>query len=86
MTILPAKRLEIITQAAKRKGRLQVGADADITVFDPAEILDTATFEDDLSFSNGVRHVFVNGAAVVRGGETVEGSLPGRPLLGRFRN
>jgi dihydroorotase len=85
MTIMPAKRLEIISPAAKRKGRLQTGADADITVFDPAKILDTATFEDDLSFSEGVRHVFVNGQAVVRDGQTVDGVRPGRPLLGRFK-
>ena len=85
MTIMPARRLEIVAPAARRKGRLQPGADADITVFDPDEILDTATFEDDLSFSRGVRHVFVNGEMVVRDGETVAGALPGEPLLGRFR-
>jgi len=85
MTIMPAERLEIITPAARRKGRLQSGADADIAVFDPDEIRDTATFEDDLSFSKGVVHVLVNGEFVVRDGQTVEGVAPGRPLLGRFR-
>lgn len=85
MTIMPAQRLEIITPAARRKGRLQVGADADITVFDPESIRDTATFEDDLSFSTGIVHVLVNGEFVVRDGQTVESVAPGRPLLGRFR-
>ncbi len=85
MTIMPAKRLAIITPDAKRKGRLQAGADADITVFDPAKILDTATFEDDLSFSEGIQHVFVNGEMVVRDGKTVSGATPGRPLLGRLK-
>ncbi len=84
MTLMPAKRLEIIAPAAKRKGRLRVGADADIVVFDPATIRDTATFEDDLSFSSGVRHVLVNGVPVVRDGVTVEGVRPGKALLGRF--
>ncbi|MCB9384387.1 MAG: amidohydrolase family protein [Bryobacterales bacterium] len=84
MTIMPAKRLEIITPQAKRKGRLQAGADADITIFDAAKIVDTATFEDDLSYSVGVRHVFVNGQLVVKDGETVEGAKPGRAVLGRF--
>ena len=84
MTLMPAKRLEIITPHAKRKGRLQVGADADITVFDSEKVLDTATFEDDLSYSVGIEHVFVNGVAVVKDGETVAGARPGRALLGRF--
>ena len=67
----------------KSKGRLQVGFDADITVFDPDEIIDTATFEEDLSFSKGVAHVLVNGQFVVRDGETVPDSLPGREITGR---
>jgi dihydroorotase len=84
MTIMPAKRLEIITPHAKRKGRLQAGADADITVFDSEKVRDTATFEDDLSYSVGIQHVFVNGVAVVKAGESVAGARPGRALLGRF--
>ena len=84
MTIMPAERLEIIAPTARRKGRLQAGADADITVFDPETIRDTATFEDDLSFSRGVVHVLVNGEFVVRDAESVQGATPGRPLLGRF--
>ena len=58
--------------------------DADITVFDPSRIIDTATFEDDLSFSAGVEHVLVNGQFVVRNGKTVEGVRPGRAVLGRY--
>jgi len=85
MTLMPAKRLQGIAPQMRKKGRLQVGTDADITVFDPDGIIDTATFEDDLSFSNGVEHVLVNGQFVVRDGKTVEGVRPGRAVLGRYQ-
>ncbi len=82
ITIMPAQRLETVTPQARRMGRLQPGMAADITVFDPERILDTATFEDDLSHSVGVVHVLVNGQFVVRGEEIVEDVLPGRAIVG----
>ncbi|MDX2178386.1 MAG: amidohydrolase family protein [Bryobacteraceae bacterium] len=84
MTILPARRLEAIAPAMKNKGRLRVGADADVTVFDPATVRDTATFEKGLSFSKGIEHVLINGVAVVRNGETVAGAMPGRAVMGNY--
>jgi formylmethanofuran dehydrogenase subunit A len=72
MTLLPAKRLEEVSPAMKKKGRLQVGADADITVFDLGTIRDTANFEDDLSFSEGVVQVLVAGEFVVRDSQSVK--------------
>ncbi len=57
ITIRPAKRLDQIAPSMWLKGRVQVGSDADITVFDPASIIDAATFEDGLKFSEGVHHV-----------------------------
>ncbi|MGI9627762.1 MAG: amidohydrolase family protein, partial [Longimicrobiales bacterium] len=83
ITIMPAERLEGISPQMKRKGRLQIGSDADITVFDPMNIIDTATFEDDLSASIGVEHVIVNGVFVVKDADNVDGALPGRPVVGR---
>jgi imidazolonepropionase-like amidohydrolase len=53
-----------------RKGRIQVGADADITIFDADTIIDTATFEGGLSFSEGIHYVLVNGVPVVDSGKT----------------
>ena len=84
ITIMPARRLETTTEQARRKGRLQPGADADVTIFDPDRIIDTATFEDDLSYSEGVVHVLVNGQFVVRDGENVPGAVPGRALVGNL--
>lgn len=84
ITIMPAKRLEGMTDQARRKGRVQRSADADITVFDPESIIDTATFEDDLSYSEGVVHVLVNGEFVVRDGENIRGAMPGRAIIGRL--
>lgn len=86
ITIMPARRLETTSAHARRKGRLQPGADADVTVFDPERIVDTATFEDDLSYSEGVVHVLVNGQFVVRDGAVVAGATPGRPLMGTIGN
>ena len=83
VTIMPAKRLEGMTDQAAGMGRLQVGATADITVFDADDIIDTATFEDDLSYSVGVAHVLVNGEFVVRDGENVPDATPGRAIVGR---
>jgi len=72
MTIMPAERLGIQT-----KGRLAVGADADITVFDPARVIDKATFENPAQNSEGIPYVMVNGTFVVHRGELVEGIAPG---------
>jgi N-acyl-D-aspartate/D-glutamate deacylase len=68
----------------KNKGRLTLGADADITVFDPATVLDTATFEKGLSFSKGIRHVLVHGTPVVKDGQTVPNTFPGKPVTGNY--
>jgi dihydroorotase len=84
MTIMPARRLESIAPPMKKKGRIQVGADADITIFDPDRVKDTATFEKGLSFSDGIEYVLVNGVAVVREGKTVSGVFPGKAVLGNY--
>jgi N-acyl-D-aspartate/D-glutamate deacylase len=83
MTLLPARRLERVDPDMKRKGRLQTGADADIVVFDPARVIDRATFEQPAQYSDGIVHVIVNGTFVVRGSNLVPGVAPGRPVRGR---
>jgi len=78
MTFMPAQRLEKRAPVFKDKGRMRAGADADITVFDPDRIIDKATFEDPLQPSAGIRFVFVNGVAVLKDGQLVDGIFPGR--------
>ena len=78
MTLLPAQRLEKRAPVFKDKGRIRVGADADITVFDADHVIDKATFDDPLEPSEGIRFVFVNGVAVIKGGQSVGGVFPGK--------
>jgi len=75
MTAMPADRLGIHS-----KGRVAVGADADITVFDPARVTDRATFDQPAQYSEGIPYVLVNGVLVVKDGQINESVLPGRGL------
>ncbi len=83
ITLMPAQRLEDVAPQMRRKGRLQEGSDADITVFDPQHIIDTADFDGELSYSEGVEFVLVNGQFVVRDGSLVDGARPGQAILGQ---
>lgn len=83
MTLLPAARLEPVVPEMARKGRVQVGADADLTIFDPDRVLDRATYDAPDQYSAGIEHVLVGGTFVVRDGALVDGVQPGRPLRGR---
>ncbi len=58
MTLMPAQRLQNRAPVFQNKGRIRVGADADITVFDPARIIDKATFDDPLQYSDGISFCF----------------------------
>ena len=78
MTLMPAQRLEKRAPMFKDKGRIRVGADADITVFDPNRVIDKATYEKPLQHSEGIQFVLVNGVAVVKDGQLVDGVFPGR--------
>ncbi len=79
-SLLPAQLLEDRVPAMRRKGRMQVGCDADIVVFDQANVTDRATYADSTRPSAGIRHVLVNGASVVRDGQIVTSALPGQPV------
>jgi N-acyl-D-aspartate/D-glutamate deacylase len=94
MTIEPARRLEARVPDMRDRGRLRVGAYADITVFDPATVIDRSTYTNAAAYSDGIRYVLVNGLPVVRDGEVEEKATlfgqrvpigsprPGRPIRG----
>ncbi len=83
MTLLPARRLEGFAPVFARKGRVQVGADADLTVFDPQTVAARATYRDPFQGSAGIAYVVVAGEVVVAHGNVVDGASPGRLLLAR---
>ena len=85
MSLMPAQRLESSTPAARGKGRLQEGADADLVVFDPSRIIDRATYETPAVASEGMQYVLVNGIPVVSAGRLDESHAPGKAVRGIVR-
>jgi dihydroorotase len=82
MTLMPAQRLERRVPAMRRKGRLEVGADADITIFDAGSVIDRSTYREPSLPPVGIQHVIVHGVSVVVSGQAVEGVTPGKPVRG----
>ena len=84
MTLMPAQRLERRVPSMKNKGRIRVGADADLAIFDPQTIIDKATFQEPAKYAEGMRFVVVNGVLVVKDGQLQSGVFPGRPVRAPF--
>ncbi len=82
-TVLPARRVEARVPMMARKGRLQMGADADITVFDPNTIADRSTVERPAVFSEGIAHVFVMGQHALTPAGVQRDVLAGRAIKGQ---
>jgi len=79
-SLIPAQILEPAVPQMKSKGRLQVGADADVVVFDLNTITDRATFTDPANLSVGFRHVVVNGTPIIEEGKRLGDARPGKPV------
>jgi N-acyl-D-aspartate/D-glutamate deacylase len=82
MTLMPAQRLEKLAPMFLNKGRIKVGADADIAVFDPATVRDRSTYQQPALASMGFRFVLVNGVPVVMDGAVRDKTFPGRGARG----
>jgi N-acyl-D-aspartate/D-glutamate deacylase len=80
ITVMPARRLEVRVPSMRQKGRLQIGADADITIFDAATVLDRSTYREPSLPPIGIQHVLVNGVSVVTNGQAVDGVTPGKAI------
>ena len=74
MSSLPANSLKLFD-----RGRLSPGFRADVLVFDPAKVQDTATFDKPMSYSVGFDYVLVNGALVIDNNRSTS-ALPGAVL------
>lgn len=82
MSLMPAQRLERSTPAARAKGRLQEGADADVIVFDPQSVGDRATYEAPRLPSVGMKYVVVGGVVLIDNGVLVANRYPGHAIEG----
>jgi N-acyl-D-aspartate/D-glutamate deacylase len=85
MSLMPAQRLEKATPAARLKGRLQEGADADIIIFDPQTVADRSTYQKPMEPSTGMKFVIVGGTVLIEQGKLVPDTFPGKALLGPGR-
>ncbi len=83
---MPAQRVGQRVPALRDKGRLRVGADVDITVFDAERIRDRSTYEKPAMYSEGVRYVLVNGVLVVKNGALQTSAVPGRAVRAPLAN
>ncbi len=83
ITLYPARWMEGVASQFARKGRVQVGADADLAVFSAGDIQETATYGDPFVPPVGLTHVVVGGRVVVDEGVIVEGRYPGQRILGQ---
>ncbi len=82
MSLMPAQRLEKSTPAARYKGRLQEGSDADIIVFDAHTVTDRATYQSPMEPSSGMQYVIVGGTVLIDQGKLLPDTYPGKALLG----
>ncbi len=80
MTIMPAQRLEARVPAMRQKGRIRIGADADLTIFNPQTVEDQSTFSDPGKTSTGIEFVLLNGIPVVESGRLRPGIYVGQAI------
>ncbi|MEZ8271856.1 amidohydrolase family protein [Vibrio splendidus] len=80
MSYMPATVLDGFVPQMEKKGRIQVGMDADIVIFDPKTVANKATYQVPAAISTGIDTVLVNGQFVVQDGELVTSAAPGQAI------
>jgi N-acyl-D-aspartate/D-glutamate deacylase len=85
LSLMPAKRLENRVPAMRNKGRVRVGADADLVLFNPDTVIDRATYTQPDLPSEGIPYVLVGGTFVVRDGKFIPDAKPGRAVRAPIR-
>ena len=85
LSLWPARRLEERVPAMKNKGRVRVGADADLVIFDAAKVIDRATYTQPDLPSEGIHEVLVGGTFVVRHGVLQRDVTPGGAVRAPIR-
>jgi N-acyl-D-aspartate/D-glutamate deacylase len=80
LSLAPARRLEPRVPAFASKGRIRVGADADLVLFHADTVAAGATYDRPQEPSRGIEWVLVAGTPVVARGALVADAFPGRPL------
>jgi N-acyl-D-aspartate/D-glutamate deacylase len=80
MSLMPAQRLQKRVPAMRNKGRIKIGSDADLAIFDPARVRDRSTYEKPDVFAEGMHYVLVDGVPVVDGGKLVARTFPGKGI------
>lgn len=84
VSYFPAIRMEDASPSMKYKGRIEIGADADITIFNPETIIDKATVKDTALPSEGVEYVIINGVITKDLDGIVKGVNAGKPIKSYF--
>src|SRR5205814_1660162 len=80
LSLMPAQRLENRVPALRNKGRVRVGADADLVLFNPETVIDKATYTQPDLASAGIPYVLVGGVFVVKDGAFQSSAKPGKPV------